>query len=391
MPTRRALLKTAALAACSAAAHPLLSTMTFASAPGENRLVVIVLRGAMDGLDVVQPYGDPALRALRPALSAGPEGGALVLDDFFALHPALDGLMPLWQAGELAFAHAVATPYRDKRSHFDGQDLLEAGTGNDLPIDQQKGGWLNRLLQAMPGQASETAYSVGVSQMRILQGQAPARSWTPKAQMDLSPQAEQLLTRIYHDDPLFRDASAQAMEIVASLSPDLATGKPGQDHLEIARFAADRLNGQTRIASFSIGGWDTHAGQAGSLPRMLGRLADTILTLKADLGANWDRTTVMAMTEFGRTVRENGSAGTDHGTGGTLLVAGGAVRGGRMMGDWPGLAEGDLYDGRDLMPLRDIRAYAAWAMHAKFGIDRATLEGSVFPGLDMGSDPRMTA
>lgn len=391
MLSRRLFLKSTAVIGCSAAAHPLLSSATFAAAPGDNRLVVIILRGAMDGLDAFQPYGDPALRGLRQTLSLGPDHGATNLDGFFALHPGLSDLLPLWQAGQLAFAPAVSTPYRDKRSHFDGQTMLEAGTGTDLNLDAQQDGWLNRLLQAMPGQASETAYSVGVSQMRILQGQAPAKSWTPKAQMDLSQQAEQLLTRIYHDDPLFRDASAQAMEIVASLSPDLATGKPGQDHLEIARFAADRLNGQTRIASFSISGWDTHAGQAGSLPRMLGRLADTILTLKADLGANWDRTTVMAMTEFGRTVRENGSAGTDHGTGGTLLVAGGAVRGGRMMGDWPGLAEGDLYDGRDLMPLRDIRAYAAWAMHAKFGIDRATLEGSVFPGLDMGSDPRMTA
>lgn len=391
MLSRRLFLKSTALIGCSAAAHPLLSSATFAAAPGDNRLVVIILRGAMDGLDAFQPYGDPALRGLRQTLSLGPDHGATDLDGFFALHPGLSDLLPLWQAGQLAFAPAVSTPYRDKRSHFDGQTMLEAGTGTDLDLDAQQDGWLNRLLQAMPGQASETAYSVGVSQMRILQGQAPAKSWTPKAHMDLSPQAEQLLTRIYHDDPLFRDASAQAMEIVASLSPDLATGKPGQDHLEIARFAADRLNGQTRIASFSISGWDTHAGQAGTLPRMLGRLADTILTLKADLGANWDRTTVMAMTEFGRTVRENGSAGTDHGTGGTLLVAGGAVRGGRMMGDWPGLAEGDLYDGRDLMPLRDIRAYAAWAMHAKFGINRATLEGSVFPGLDMGSDPRMTA
>ena len=133
MPTRRALLKTAALAACSAAAHPLLSTMTFASAPGENRLVVIVLRGAMDGLDVVQPYGDPALRQLRPVLSAGPEGGAPVLDYFFALHPALDALMPLWQAGELAFAHAVATPYRDKPAISTGRTCLRRGRATTCP------------------------------------------------------------------------------------------------------------------------------------------------------------------------------------------------------------------------------------------------------------------
>lgn len=336
-------------------------------------------------------YSDHNLAVLRRTLSLGPDQGATDLDGFFALHPGLSGLLPLWQAGQLGFAPAVSTPYRDKRSHFDGQTMLEAGTGTDLDPEAQQDGWLNRLLQQMPGQPSETAYSVGVSQMRILQGPAPSRSWTPKARMDLSPQAQLLLERIYHDDPLFRDASAQAMEIVAGLPSDIASDRPGEDHLEMARFAADRLTGPTRIATFSLAGWDTHAGQAGTMPRALQRLADTILALQSGLGDLWDRTTVMAMTEFGRTAQENGSAGTDHGTGGAMLLAGGAVRGGRALGQWPGLGQGDLYDGRDLMPLRDIRAYAAWALHAKFGIDRATLEGVVFPGLDMGPDPRMTA
>ena len=390
MPTRRALLKTAALAACSAAAHPLLSTMTFASAPGENRLVVIVLRGAMDGLDVVQPYSDPALRQLRPALSAGPEGGALVLDDFFALHPALDALMPLWQAGELAFAHAVATPYRDKRSHFDGQDLLEAGTGNDLPIDQQKGGWLNRLLQAVPGATAETAYSVGTEEMLILSGQARALSWAPEAALALSPQARLLLAEVYHDDPLFRDAALAAEEIGATLTGKTGKG-PGGDAARLAAFAADRLNGGTRIASFSLSGWDSHARQAQVLKRPLGDLATAILTLRDGLGANWARTTVLAMTEFGRTARENGSGGTDHGTGGALLMAGGAVRGGRVHGDWPGLGEGRLYQDRDLLPTRDVRAYAGWAMRGLFGTEAGLIERMIFPGLDLGPDPRILA
>ena len=390
MPTRRALLKTAALAACSAAAHPLLSTMTFASAPGENRLVVIVLRGAMDGLDVVQPYGDPALRQLRPVLSAGPEGGAPVLDDLFALHPALDALMPLWQAGELAFAHAVATPYRDKRSHFDGQDVLEAGTGNDLPIDQQKGGWLNRLLQAVPGATAETAYSVGTEEMLILSGQARALSWAPEAALALSPQARLLLAEVYHDDPLFRDAALAAEEIGATLTGKTGKG-PGGDAARLAAFAADRLNGGTRIASFSLSGWDSHARQAQVLKRPLGDLATAILTLRESLGANWARTTVLAMTEFGRTARENGSGGTDHGTGGALLMAGGAVRGGRVHGDWPGLGEGRLYQDRDLLPTRDVRAYAGWAMRGLFGTEAGLIERTIFPGLDLGPDPRILA
>lgn len=391
MLNRRLFLKSTALIGCSAAAHPWLSTATFAAAPGENRLVVLILRGAMDGIDAFQPYGDPDLRALRRTLSLGPDQGATDLDGFFALHPGLSGLLPLWRAGQMAFAPAVSTPYRDRRSHFDGQNLLEAGTGTDMAPDSQHDGWLNRLLQAMPGQPSETAYSIGAARMRILQGMAPAQSWTPRARMEMSPQSQLLLEHVYHDDPLFRDASAQAIRIAQSVPPGLGDAPAAQEHLELARFAADRLNGATRIATFSIPGWDTHAGQAGAMPRALTRLADTILTLRADLGPHWERTTVLAMTEFGRTVAENGSAGTDHGTGGTMLVAGGTLRGARALGDWPGLGPGALYEGRDLMPLRDIRAYAAWALRAKFGLSRDLLEGTVFPGLDMGPDPRLLA
>ena len=142
-----------------------------------------------------------------------------------------------------------------------------------------------------------------------------------------------------------------------------------------------------RICSFSLSGWDSHARQGQVLDRPLRQLSDTILALRAGLGANWARTTVMAMTEFGRTVRENGSGGTDHGTGGAMLMAGGAVRGGKVYGDWPGLADGQLYQDRDLMPTRDVRAYAGWAMRGLFGIGIARIEGTVFPGLDLGPDP----
>lgn len=392
MLSRRLFLKSSALIGCSAAAHPLLSNIAFASAPGENRLVVIILRGAMDGLDVLQPYGDPGLRALRTSLSVGPEGGALDLDGFFALHPALAPLMPLWAAGELGFAPAVSTPYRDKRSHFDGQDMLEAGTGTDLALSQQRDGWLNRLLQQMPGAVSETAYSVGLEDMRILDGPAPAKSWAPETRFRLSGQGQRLLTHVWHDDPLFRQAGEQAIEIVSEGMDPMEKDKgPTRDVRALARFAADRLNGETRIASFSIGGWDSHAQQQQVIGRALERLADAILVLRDGLGGNWDRTTVLAMTEFGRTARENGTGGTDHGTGGAMLLAGGAVRGGRSLGRWPGLGESDLYAGRDLMPVRDIRAYAAWALHDLYGIRRDVLESAVFPDLDMAENPRILA
>ena len=392
MLNRRLFLKSGALIGCSAAAHPLLSSIAFADAPGDNRLVVIILRGAMDGLDAFQPYGDPGLAKLRRTLSVGPDNGARDLDGFFALHPALAPLMPLWTAGEMAFAPAVSTPYRDKRSHFDGQDILEAGTGTDLESARQRAGWLNRLLQQMPDARSETAFSIGLEDMRILDGKAPTSSWSPESQLQISPQGQRLFEHVWHDDPLFRDAGDQAMRIMAEgLDQVQAQGGPTRDARTLATFAADRLNGATRIASFSIPGWDSHAGQDKVITRGFQRLSDAILTLRDGLGRNWERTTVMAMTEFGRTARENGSRGTDHGTGGALLMAGGAIRGGRAYGGWPGLGDSDLYAGRDLMPLRDIRAYAAWAMHDLFGTSRDVLERAVFPGLDMGDNPGILA
>ncbi|MTH35027.1 DUF1501 domain-containing protein [Paracoccus limosus] len=386
---RRLFLKGAALIGCSAAAHPFMTSMTFAALPTNNRLVVIILRGAMDGLDAIQPYGDPMLAKLRRDLSAGPAAGALDLDGFYALHPNLAPLLPLWKSGELAFAHAVSTPYRDKRSHFDGQDLLEAGTGNDLPVDRRIGGWLNRLLQATPGATAETAYAVGMDQLKILSGSAAHLSWAPRAALSLSPQAQMLLEHVYHDDALFRTAASDAIRI---------SGETGQMALEkgataeassLGAFAASRLNAEARVAAFSIAGWDSHANQPQILGRALDRLAAAILALKQGLGPNWGRTTVLAMTEFGRTVRENGSGGTDHGTGGTLIMAGGALRGGRAYGRWPGLAEGQLYADRDLMPTRDIRAYAGWAMRGLFNTPQDVLERTIFPGLELGEDPRI--
>ncbi len=388
---RRLFLKGAALVGCSAAAHPLMTSMTFAALPSDNRLVVIILRGAMDGLDAIQPYGDPMLARLRREISGGPQAGALDLDGFYALHPNLAPLMPLWKSGELAFAHAVSTPYRDKRSHFDGQDLLEAGTGNDLPVDRRIGGWLNRLLQATPGTTAETAYAVGTDQMKILTGKAAHLAWAPRASLALSPQAQMLLEHVYHDDALFRDAARDAIRVSSETGQIARTQGPTAEAIALGAFAASRLNAESRIAAFSLAGWDSHAKQPQVLGRALDRLAAAILALKQGLGPNWDRTTVLAMTEFGRTVRENGSGGTDHGTGGALIMSGGAIKGGRAYGDWPGLGEGQLYADRDLMPTRDIRAYAAWAMRGLFGTQADVLERSIFPGLDLGGDPGILA
>jgi uncharacterized protein (DUF1501 family) len=383
---RRKLLASGLMIGCSAAASPLLTPVAFANAPWENRLVVIVLRGAMDGLDAVRPVGDRDYAGLRPTLAV--RDGEQELDGFWALHPAMSDLMPLYQGRELGFAHAVSTPYRDKRSHFDGQDILEAGT---VGLDGAAGrdGWLNRMLAGVPGITAETAYAIGTERLLILRGDVPVSRWTPEANLNLSPQARLLLDIVHRDDPLFHAASEGAMRIVDELETEEDGADPARNaraHVQLAEFAASRLLGESRIASFSVSGWDTHSQQERGLGLALTRLSETILTLRAELGPVWDKTAVLCLTEFGRTARENGTRGTDHGTGGAMIYAGGATRGGQVIADWPGLSESDLYVGRDLMPTRDVRAHAAWVMRGLFGLDRSVLEGTVFPGLDMGRD-----
>jgi uncharacterized protein (DUF1501 family) len=395
---RRAFLRGLGAMACSAAAHPFLSTVTLASGRGlgEGRLIVVILRGGMDGLDVVQPLHDPDFAALRPDLPRA----ELALSQGFGLHAGLGGLAPLWASGELAFVHATSTPYRDKRSHFDGQSLLEAGTGMDVTVGAERDGWLNRMVQAVPGLRAETAYAFGRESMPLLAGAGPSLSWTPEVRVEISAQARLLLEHVFHDDPLFREAGGAALrlseeevEMAAPSKPAATPLVPGEDRPwrdvdRLADFAATRLRGETRIAAFSLSGWDTHRGQAAALPRALSRLQRLVLQLQLGLGPEvWGRTALLAMTEFGRTARQNGSGGTDHGTGGVMLAAGGAVSGGRVLGLWPGLAEADLYDRRDLMPTSDLRAWAAWAMRGLYGLDRGVLERAVFPGLDLGPDP----
>ncbi|MDQ7072116.1 MAG: DUF1501 domain-containing protein [Rhodobacterales bacterium] len=413
---RRAFLTRSGLIGCSLATSPLFAPITFASADdsvlGDNRLVVIILRGGMDGIDVVQPFGDPdfaGLRQIKGADPVGAEKGPIDLDGFFALHPALGDLMPLWRAGQLGFGHAVSTPYRDKRSHFDGQDLLEAGTVA-LAGASGRDGWLNRMLQEIPSIRAETAYSIGREDILLLRGQAEVANWSPNAQLNLSEQARRLTELMMAGDPLFADATAEALRLAEGGDDSMASGmgdmggsggmmmdmrqsmetaRKNSGYRKIAEFAAEKLRDDTRVAAFSINGWDTHARQTRPLGKALKTLSETILQLQAGLGPIWGKTTVVAVTEFGRTARLNGTKGTDHGTGGAMILAGGALRGGRVVGRWPGLAEADLYQRRDLMPTRDVRANLAWIMRGLFGLPVGVLEKTVFPGLDMGTDPRL--
>jgi uncharacterized protein (DUF1501 family) len=388
--SRRGLLRAGLAVGCSAAASPFLTPVAFARVASENRLVVILLRGAMDGIDVVQPWGDQALTALRPTLHAGEKGGAADLDGFFALHPGLKPLLPLWGAGELAFVHAVSTPYRDKRSHFDGQDFLENGgfspQGTLLP---GRDGWLNRTLRFLPGSDLRTAISVGQENLLLLDGAAPVSSWTPDARLPLSPQARDLLDRLYARDPIFAEAARTAYDIADSESEDGADTAKGAARL--AAFAAKELNAEARIAAFSITGWDTHRGQAPALGRALDRLGQAVLALRDGLGPHWQRTAVVAITEFGRTARENGSKGTDHGTGGAMLLAGGALSGAKVWGEWPGLGPGALLNDRDLRPTADVRRPLGWLLRQLYGLAPGDIAGTVFPSLDLGAEMPLTA
>lgn len=386
--SRRGFLASGLALGCSAAASPLVTPVAFASAPGDNRLVVIVLRGAMDGLDILRPVGDRGYRGLRPNLfdpaDPGPD-----LDGFFALNPKLSGLMPLWQAGELAFMQAVSTPYRGKRSHFDGQDFLEnGGFDADGTLLPGRDGWLNRAIGLIPGADLRTAFSVGHESMLLMDGETPVSSWAPEAEVGLSPQARLLIERIYADDPLFRDAAMAAFEI-ADEAGDGAEGLRGA--AAMAAFAAEQLNAETRIAAFSIGGWDTHRGQPNAIGRAADELTAALLGLRAGLGANWARTTVVAVTEFGRTARENGTRGTDHGTGGAMILAGGTLSGPKVHGLWPGLGEGDLLEDRDLRPTEDVRRPLGWLLAGLFGLSAGEIASEVFPKLDLGGDPGILA
>lgn len=365
--------------ACCAAASPVMTPVTFAAAPGDNRFVTIVLRGAMDGLDLVQPYGDPAFAALRPKLGRTPETGLLDLDGFFGLHPAAAPLMPLWASRQLSFVHAVSTPYRNLRSHFDGQDILETGG-----IDKsQKSGWLNRALALIPRSDARRAIDISTSMELILTGPNRADNWSSRSNFTLAEDEIAFLDRLYAGDPAFARAFDEAK--VTDMESDLLYGdeKRGEGIADMAKLAGGMLRQDYRVASFSINGWDTHVSQSANFAKAAGDLATAIVTLKDTLGDDaWGKTIVLAMTEFGRTARENGTNGTDHGTGGLAVLAGGAVGGGKVMGDWPGLDDGRLLDERDLMPTGDVREVAAAMLYRQFDIRPANLTTKIFPGLE---------
>ncbi len=367
----------------AAGLYTAMPALTLAKAPGDKRLVVILLRGGMDGLDVVRPVGDGAYAKLR-----GHDDKTIDLDGFFGLNPGLAPVVPLFKSRELSFVHAVATPYR-ARSHFDGQDILEKGGGENTPGEA---GWLNRLLGVMGAAEPALAVDIGSGSDVILQGPNRHSSWYPDLEMDLPAESSQFLQALYKGDPIL-EASFANLQQMAGQKIESKDVDHGVSPRELAQLAAHFLNKDARMAAFSITGWDTHVSQQDRMEGQLGRLSNALLALKEGLGANWQNTAVVMCSEFGRTAHLNGTKGTDHGTGGVAILAGGLLangRGGEVIANrWPGLGEGQLHEDRDLLPTDDVRRYPAWLISALFGIRPAAIAGKVFPGLDMGGDLKL--
>ncbi|TPW33099.1 DUF1501 domain-containing protein [Martelella alba] len=363
--------------ACSLAALPLTSRFALAKGEGENRFVAIVLRGAMDGLDLVQPYSDPRLISLRPELALTPDKGLLDLDGRFGLHPAAKELYPLFRSQELSFVHAVSTPYRNQRSHFDGQDILETGGSSHA----ESSGWLNRAVGLVRG-GDIRAIDVATGADLILQGNSPAEIWSPRDGIGMSGDEIAMLQHLFSSDRDFAAAFRQALDADQNTRSIFGKGKPGASTIGLARMAGSFLKDEYRMAAFSVLGWDTHVNQKQQFDSATDTLANAIVTLKLTMGeAAWRHTAVIATTEFGRTARQNGTGGTDHGTGSCAILAGGAIPGGRIITNWPGLKDGDLLDDRDLKPTADVREIFALMLARQFGISRSTLANTVFPGL----------
>jgi uncharacterized protein (DUF1501 family) len=354
----------------------------FAQAATERRFIFIIQRGAADGLNTVIPYADPAYASLRGALAID-AAAALKLDGTFALHPALPKLYALYDAGEATFLHAVASPYRD-RSHFDGQNVLE--TGGRGPF-QLKDGWMNRLLGLLPRTGKDAiAFSSAVPV--ALQGGAEvvtyAPSTLPPANEDLLARVAQLYARDAQLEPLWRSALE-----ARGMAGDGMGGRGRQDGAALGRMAATflaRTDGP-RIAMIETTGWDTHTVQVARLASQLRNLDGLIGALREGMGAAWAQTVVVVATEFGRTAAVNGTGGTDHGTAAAAMLVGGAVQGGRIVADWPGLAPAQLFEGRDLKPTLGLHTLIASACAETFRLDPERTARVLFP--DTARDQRM--
>jgi uncharacterized protein (DUF1501 family) len=387
------------------------SRLALASANTDSRFVFIILRGALDGLTAVPPYGDADYARLRREIAVpapGAANGAIKLDNLVGLHPSLRFLGDSYAARELVVFHAVASPYRE-RSHFDGQDVLENGF---MRPHASQSGWLNRALASVPADRASSRKELGVALGQnvplVMRGPAAVASWSPSKLAALDEDTLERITDLYSRDPLLSKRLADALSAnaiaaeaqkddagAASMAPgdgssqllakrERAKTNAGARYVEVIRAAAGFLRREDgpQIAVFDATGWDTHAnegGAQGQLAARLGALDAGLRILKEQLGQTWKSTAVLVATEFGRTAAVNGTRGTDHGTGAAAFLLGGAVRGGRVIADWPGLAAASLYEGRDLRPTLDIRSVMKGVLADHLHVSTGALESDVFP------------
>jgi uncharacterized protein (DUF1501 family) len=383
----------------------LTSRLAFASTGNtKSRLVFIVMRGALDGLAAAPPYGDSDYAGLRRELALkapGSPGGVLPLNGFFGLHPSLTFLHDSYTARELVVFHAIASPYRE-RSHFDGQDVLENGSSQAHAVQT---GWLNRALASLQSghrQSKELGVALGQNIPLVMRGPASVTSWSPSKLAALDDDTLERITDLYAGDPLLAarladalaadaiaDSAASPMQAAAAMVNALPNqslpqrAKPMR-YTELVRAAAGflRRDDGPQVAVFDTTGWDTHANEGNAEGQLAGRLAALdagLRTLKEELGPAWADTAVVLATEFGRTAATNGTRGTDHGTATAAFLLGGAVQGGRVLADWPGLSAHSLYQGRDLKPTTDLRSVLKGVLSDHLLVSSSALETSVFP------------
>ncbi|MGB5256889.1 MAG: DUF1501 domain-containing protein [Woeseiaceae bacterium] len=384
MLNRRDLMK----ALGATAASSCLPRMALATADSDARFVLVVLRGAVDGLALAAPYGDGNYQRARGELAIaapGHSGGLLKLDGLFGLNPALLEVHRRYTDGQALIVHAVASPYR-QRSHFDGQDILENGAAR---VGALRDGWLNRALGALDS-SSEVAIALAQNTPLVLRGNQDVSSWAPTRLPDVDDSTIARLQRLYAADGFFASRLEQALrsQDIADDFSAMAAAKPrgneAQQFSELMQAASRFLSADDgpRIAVVELGGWDTHANQgtsSGALANRFTALDNGLQQLHDGLGSHWDKTVVAVVTEFGRTVHVNGTRGTDHGTGTAAVLLGGAVNGGRVVADWPGLSKNELHEQRDLKPTTDIRSLFKAVLQDHLDVPSRHIEQNVFP------------
>lgn len=410
MVTRRAFVKDGALALLTLGFAPRFLARTAAMAGGPARgkiLIAIFQRGAVDGLSMAVPHGEAFYYQSRPGIAVPRPGSdasdaAIDLDGFFGLHPRLAPLEPIFRRGQLAVVQACGSP-DSTRSHFDAQDFMESGTPGIKTTDD---GWLNRVLQQSPSPGATAFRAVAVSPQvpRALIGRAPALAIGPLGQFGVRSASPALSSAFEQEYAAARDARLEAtgreafdaVRMLKAADPQKYRPAPAADYPRSPFGAALREVAQLvkadvglQIACADVGGWDTHVNQGAATGQLAGRLDDfakALAALAADLDDRFGDVVIVTMSEFGRTVRQNGNGGTDHGHGNSMIVAGGNVRGGRVLGRWPGLNPDNLYEGRDLAVTTDFRDVFAEILVRHLGIGDTR---SIFPGysLDAGRHP----